>query len=293
MTPLTEPAPAKINLALHVTGQRDNGYHELHGLTVFTELSDELMAEPAGADRLKVTGPFASALGPAANNLVNAAVAAFRDEWPGAVQGGVALTLDKQLPVASGIGGGSADAAAALRIMAHLAGEPVDRERLMAVATRLGADVPMCLISRTCEIAGVGDEVRPLPASPKAHLVLVNPLLPISTAEVFRRLECRTNAPMPALPDHAERLSVFSLWLADTRNDLEAPATALAPVIGEIRLAVAKTAGCVLARMSGSGATVFGLYGSSAQAMQAARDLRQAFPSYWVAATPILSGGVD
>jgi 4-diphosphocytidyl-2-C-methyl-D-erythritol kinase len=288
---LIEPAPAKVNLALHVTGRRDNGYHDLHGLTVFTELSDELRAQPAPADRLEVQGPFAAGLGGPGSNLVWRAVGAFRSRWPGSVAGGVAFTLDKMLPVASGIGGGSADAAAALRAMSRLATSPVEPAELMSLAAGLGADVPMCLLSQPCEISGTGEILRPLKKIPPCHLVLVNPLLPVATADVFRRLEQRNNPRMPPLPDGLDHLSVFSLWLADTRNDLEAPALAIAPVIGVLKTAVAGTQGCVLSRMSGSGATVFGLYGSGSQAMQAAKDLRRAFPEFWIAATPLL--GVD
>ena len=287
---LIEPAPAKINLALHVTGRRDNGYHDLHGLTVFTALSDELQARPAPADRLEVRGPFAAGLGVPGSNLVWRAVEAFRRQWPGAVSGGVEFTLDKMLPVASGIGGGSADAAAALRAMSRLAKSPADPPALMTLAAGLGADVPMCLLSQPCEISGTGEILRPLKKLPACHLVLVNPLLPVVTADVFRRLEHRNNSRMPPLPDGLEHLSVFSMWLADTRNDLEEPALAIAPVIGVLRTAVAGTQGCVLSRMSGSGATVFGLYGSGTQAMQAARDLGRAFPGFWIAATPLLGG---
>ena len=287
---LIEPAPAKINLALHVTGRRDNGYHDLHGLTVFTELSDELQARPAPADRLEVRGPFAAGLGAPGSNLVWRAVEAFRRRWPGAVSGGVEFTLDKMLPVASGIGGGSADAAAALRAMSRLAKSPADPSALMTLAAGLGADVPMCLLSQPCEISGTGEILRPLKKLPACHLVLVNPLLPVVTADVFRRLEHRNNSRMPPLPDGFEHLSVFSMWLADTRNDLEEPALAIAPVIGVLRKAVGGTQGCVLSRMSGSGATVFGLYGSGTQAMQAARDLGRAFPGFWIAATPLLGG---
>ena len=288
---LVEPAPAKINLALHVTGRRANGYHELHGLTVFTELADEVTAEAAPTDRLSVRGPFAAGLEPGTNNLVLRAVEAFRAEWPGRVGTGVALTLDKRLPVASGIGGGSADAAAAFRIMSRLSDEPVDPARLMAVAARLGADVPMCVLSRACEIRGVGDDVRPLPEAPAGHLVLVNPLIALPTAAVFSRLEGRENPPLPPLPDRIGRAAALAEWLADTRNDLEPAAMAIAPVIGDLKRAVAGTQGCLLARMSGSGATVFGLYGAAAEAAQAARDLGKAFPDFWVKATPLLRHG--
>ena len=150
-----EAAPAKINLALHVTGRRPDGYHTLESLVVFTDLGDELEATPAASDTLRVTGPFASAVGNGDTNLVLRAVRAFRERWPGRAPEGLSLSLQKNLPVAAGLGGGSADAAAALRLIAGLASTPVPESELQALALTLGADVPACLLSRPCELVGI------------------------------------------------------------------------------------------------------------------------------------------
>lgn len=286
---VVETAPAKLNLALHVTGRRADGYHELHSLVAFADLGDELVARRAGHDRLTLSGPFASALKSGETNLVQRAIEAFRARWPGAVEGGVAITLTKNLPVAAGLGGGSADAAAALRIMAALSPAPPETSELAELGATLGADVPMCLLSRPCEVTGTGEMVAPLAAFPQLHAVLVNPLQPVITAEVFRRLEQRDNGGLPPLPDRLDRAALLMLWLEATRNDLEPPAMAMLPVIGELIGGVRAMTGCALSRMSGSGATVFGLFGSSAQAHQAAHELRQLWPGYWVAAAPLIT----
>ena len=158
----------------------------------------------------------------------------------------------------------------------------------MALAATLGADVPMCLVSRPSVVTGIGERVSPLPAFPLCHVVLVNPLLPVVTADVFRRLEDHRNPVLPRLPDPLTRPAQLGIWLEGTRNDLEAPAMALVPAIGELIERLAARPGCMLARMSGSGATVFGLFGSSKQAHQAAHDLRARWPDHWVAASPVL-----
>ncbi|MDB5562302.1 MAG: 4-diphosphocytidyl-2-C-methyl-D-erythritol kinase [Hyphomicrobiales bacterium] len=286
-----EAAPAKINLALHITGRRHDGFHDLESLVVFAEVSDELEAVPGAKDSLRVTGPFARALGNGDTNLVLRAVAAFRCRWPEHVAGGLLIELKKNLPVAAGLGGGSADAAAALRLMASLGEGAIAEPELVALAAGLGADVPACLLSKPCEVRGVGEQVSALDAFPTCHVVLINPLLPVITAEVFRRLQSHDNDPLPPLPQPLTRPAQLGIWLAETRNDLEPPAIALVPVIGDLIARIAKTQGCMLARMSGSGATVFGLFGSSALAHQAAHDLRATFPAYWVAAAPVILPG--
>jgi len=285
---LTEEAPAKINLALHITGRRENGFHDLESLVVFADVCDELEAVPAKADRLIVTGPFAQALGAGESNLVTRAVAAFRQRWPGRVDTGLAMTLRKTLPVAAGIGGGSADAAAALRMMAQLSTEPVPVHELTDLAAMLGADVPACLVSRPLIARGVGEILAPLPEFPALHIVLVNPMVPLPTADVFRRLRSHDNYPLPALPSPLTRPAQLGIWLAETRNDLQPPAVKLVPIIGDLVEQLARTQGCMLARMSGSGATVFGLFGVGAQAHQAAQDIRLAHPDHWVAAAPLI-----
>lgn len=283
-----EAAPAKVNLALHVTGRREDGYHLLDSLVVFADIADELEARPAQSDGLHIVGPFAQGLGSGPSNLVLRAITAFRAHWPGQVLTGVAITLTKNLPVAAGLGGGSADAAAALRLMAQLSRQPVDMSELMNLGSHLGADVPVCLLSRPALMAGTGELVTPLAGFPPLFLVLVNPMLPVSTADVFRRLERRDNDPLPGLPTPLTRPAQLGVWLAETRNDLEGPAVALVPAIGALKAHLAGTPGCMMARMSGSGATVFGLFGSGAQAHQAAHDMRALWPQLWVAAAPVI-----
>ena len=287
-TPLVEAAPAKVNLALHVTGRRPDGYHELESLVVFAGVSDELVARKARKDSLTVTGPFAAQAGNGEKNLVTRAVAAFRARWPDHVPFGLALELRKNLPVAAGLGGGSADAAAALRLMAGCAESEISAPELAAVALTLGADVPACLASRPCEVRGIGEVVHRLRHFPACHLVLVNPLIPVVTADVFRRLESRANPGLPPLPDPLTRPAQLGIWLQETRNDLEETAIRLVPPIGEIVGRMRDVDGCILARMSGSGATVFGLFGSATRAHQVAHDLRAGWPDYWVAAARVL-----
>jgi 4-diphosphocytidyl-2-C-methyl-D-erythritol kinase len=286
--PVTETAPAKLNLALHVTGRRPDGYHSLDMLVAFAEVGDELEAVPATRDSLSVSGPFAKALGGSQNNnLVLRALSAFRVRWPGALPDGMAIRLDKNLPVAAGLGGGSADAAATLRLLAAMSSQDVAFADLLEIAVKLGADVPMCLYSRPALVRGLGEIVLPLASFPACQVVLVNPLIPVVTADAFRRLEQRDNPGLPPLSDPLSRPAQLGLWLSETRNDLEAPAIAMVPVIAELIERLGAASGCMLARMSGSGATVFGLFGSSAQAHQAAHDLRVVWPEYWVAAAPL------
>jgi 4-diphosphocytidyl-2-C-methyl-D-erythritol kinase len=286
-----EAAPAKVNLALHVTGRRADGYHELESLVVFAGVADELVARPAKTDSLTVTGPFAAAAGSGDSNLVARAVAAFRARWPDHVETGLAIELVKNLPVAAGIGGGSADAAAALRLMAGLGEADIAFADLSALALSLGADVPCCLISRPMEVRGVGEILHPLRDFPATHIVLVNPLVPVVTADVFRRLQSRQNPPLPSLPEPLSRPAQLGLWLAETRNDLEPAAIALVPQIGALITELAAFDGCILARMSGSGGTVFALFASAARAHQAAHDLRERHRDYWVAAAPLTQPG--
>ena len=280
-------ALAKVNLALHVTGRRENGYHNLESLVVFADLGDELVARPGAVDGLRLSGPFARALTPGQTNLVTKAVQAFRAEWPGAVPHGVEIALAKNLPVSAGIGGGSADAAATLRLMAGFSEQSIALEAMMPVAASLGADVPVCLFSRPCLVRGIGEVVEPVDIVPPCHLVLVNPLVPVSTADVFRRLTRRDNPGLPEIPRPFSHAATLGLWMAETRNDLQEAAIATVPIIGELIAALAQTTGCVAARMSGSGATVFGLFGSASLAHLAAQAVRERFPDAWVAAAPI------
>ncbi len=275
---ITEFAPAKVNLALHVTGRRADGYHLLDSLVVFAGVGDHVSVTPADGLSLNITGPQAAALPITADNLVLRAARAF-DAGQGA-----AITLEKALPVASGIGGGSADAAATLRALARLWGKPVpDPATILA----LGADVPVCLAGQPARMQGIGDRVcrlhHPLPAG---WLVLVNPMIAVPTPAVFAALTKRDNAALPDMPA-LPTATALADWLHTTRNDLEAPAITAAPVISAVKASLAATKGCLIARMSGSGATCFGLYASETAAQEAAKTLRVAKPMWWIAPAAI------
>jgi 4-diphosphocytidyl-2-C-methyl-D-erythritol kinase len=280
-------APAKLNLALHVTGQRADGYHTLSSLVAFTEAGDGLTVRAAEIDGLTLSGRFANALsaGAAEENilvkarrLARAIVDASGEELPP-----LALHLEKSLPVASGIGGGSADAAALLRIVADLF--PRCRESLRSAALSLGADVPMCFDGRPALVEGLGEISSPLRRLPVVDCLLVNPGLAVSTPAVFRQLSCRSNPPLPPVPAAGfASLAALVDYLQASRNDLAAPAGQLAPPIAAIEAALAQ-AGAAFARMSGSGATVFGLFASSAAASRAADIMARQHPEYWVMQT--------
>jgi 4-diphosphocytidyl-2-C-methyl-D-erythritol kinase len=276
-------APAKVNLYLHVVGKRDDGYHLLDSLVVFADVGDRLTLAPADAPRLTVSGPFAAAIPPGDDNLALRAVRRLA-----AATGrpdGIAVTLDKQLPVAAGIGGGSADAAAVLRGLAALWDLAPDDPRLLQVAAGLGADVPVCLDGRTAWLGGIGERLDPGPDLAGVPMLLVNPGVPLSTPDVFR---ARSGAFSPearfalAEPD-LDRLCDL---LADRRNDLAEPAITLVPVVAEVLAVLAAQPGCRLARMSGSGATCFGLFASPAAAQAAEAVL--AARGWWAAAAALL-----
>ncbi len=263
--PRRELAPAKLNLTLHVTGRRPDGYHLLDSLVVFLAIGDVVTLTP-GPLSLDLTGRFAPGLTAGPDNLCLHAARLAGHE--------ARITLEKNLPVASGIGGGSADAAAVLRA---LDARPKDSESL-------GADVPVCLAGRPTRMRGLGEILTPLPPLPELHVLLVNPGQGLSTPQVFQALERRDNPPMPdPLPAFPDR-SALTAFLHACRNDLEAPAIRIMPRIAAC-LAAIRDQGAELARMSGSGATCFGLFASAAQA-QAARDhIAGANPGWWVAAS--------
>ncbi|MGK9165792.1 4-(cytidine 5'-diphospho)-2-C-methyl-D-erythritol kinase [Inquilinus limosus] len=276
-------APAKVNLYLHVVGWRDDGYHLLDSLVAFADVGDVLTLEEANAPRLTVTGPFGGVIPAGEDNLALRAVrrlaaAVGRPD-------GIAVTLDKRLPVAAGIGGGSADAAAVLRGLATLWDLARDDPRLADVAAGLGADVPVCLAGRTAWLGGIGERLDPGPDLAGMPILLVNPGVPLSTPDVFRArsggfsAEARFAEARPT----PERLCTL---LAGRGNDLAAPAMSLAPVVGEVLAALAAQPGCRLARMSGSGATCFGLFDTSAAAKAAEAAL--AGRGWWAAAAALL-----
>lgn len=269
-------ARAKINLCLHVIGQRTDGYHLLDSLVVFADVGDRISAAPAAGLGLTITGPEGAGLTAGADNLVLRAARSF-----GRAQG-AAITLEKRLPVASGIGGGSADAAATLVALSRLwrVGLPD-----AAAVLRLGADVPVCLAGHPARMQGVGEAVSPLPHPlPAAHLLLVNPRVEVSTPAVFKALARKDNPPLPAELPRLKSLPELAAFLMMQRNDLEAPALAAQPVIGQVKAAIGAQTGCHLARMSGSGATCFGLFADPLTTAAAARALRAAHPGWWVEA---------
>lgn len=274
--PAQEFAPAKVNLALHVTGRRADGYHLLDSLVAFPRVGDSLAAAPAEEWSLAIDGPFAAGLEAGPDNFVLRAAALFP---PGPA---LALRLAKQLPVASGIGGGSADAAAALRLIARLRAAALPAP---AAVLGLGADVPVCLAGQPARMSGIGEVLVPL-RLPPAWLVLVNPGVPVPTGAVFARLASRDNPPLGPLPAFADAPALAG-YLAAQRNDLEPPARAVAPVVGEVIAALGQAPGCRIVRMSGSGATCFGLFATEAPAEAAAADIRRRAPGWWVAAAPL------
>lgn len=286
-TVCTEQAWAKVNLTLQVTGRRPDGYHELESLVVFAGVGDSLTLSAAEDLSLAIDGPFAAGLAGEDDNLVLRAARALAERAPGErAAAGAQIRLTKNLPVASGIGGGSADAAAALRGLARLWNLSLPPAALAEAALGLGADVPVCLRGETVMMSGIGEVLQPVAALPPLWLLLVNPGVAISTAAVFKALaearEGRFSAPVePQLPPQG--LSAFFDWLQARPNDLQAPACALAPQVVEVLAALDDIDDCLLARMSGSGATCFGLFENEAAAGAAAVALAQNHPDWWLA----------
>lgn len=277
-----EHAPAKINLALHVTGQRPDRYHLIESLSVFTLFGDRLSVAASDTNSFVVTGPFAGHVPDGAENLVIRARDAFFGRFAQAAPT-VAIALEKNIPAVSGVGGGSSDAAATLRALARLFGTSGNDPALASLAQALGADVPMCLAAAPLIARGIGEQLDPVADFPILHLVLVNPGVAVETPRVFSALASKHNAPLPPLPGQLDRLSLLE-WLATTRNDLFAPALALAPAIGEAHSALT-VEGAAFARMSGSGATCFGIFPDAEAAAGAARAIGSARPGWFVAAT--------
>jgi 4-diphosphocytidyl-2-C-methyl-D-erythritol kinase len=279
---ISERAHAKVNLDLLITGRRADGYHQLDSLVVFVELADRLTFQHRRELTLELGGPFAAGLESEGDNLVlraARALAAHLGRGPGA-----RIVLDKQLPLAAGLGGGSADAAATLRGLGRLWQATLAPGELAAMALRLGADVPVCLASRPVRMRGIGEILEPVPGLPRLDLLLVNPGVPVATAAVFAGLGGRVPE---AVPDQDRPLDRADLagWLARRPNHLEAPARRLAPAIDEVLAALGAQPGCRLARLSGSGATCFGLFADPAGAAAAAAAIAAARPGWWVRAT--------
>ncbi|MGE0280376.1 MAG: 4-(cytidine 5'-diphospho)-2-C-methyl-D-erythritol kinase [Rhizobiaceae bacterium] len=322
------PAPAKINLALHVTGKRPDGYHEIETFAVFTRFGDLVSVTEAEVDSFDVDGPFAAGVPVDSSNLVIKAREALRASLPSRLWGGsdgeagrgggqkpthepatsdsltlpsprsavridpprkgegkaaVAIRLTKNLPIASGVGGGSSDAAATLTALNEIWATNFAFGQLAQLGKTIGADVPMCLAARPLLASGIGEQIEPVAGVPALALVLVNPGVAVSTADVFRSLTHHDNPGLPPLPRAIEFHSLRN-WLETTRNDLESAARTLQPVIGSALTALDK-AGSGFSRMSGSGATCFGLFETGNVAKRAAVEIRRRHPDWFVAAT--------
>ena len=289
MPALNEDARAKVNLTLRVIGRRADGFHDIESVVAFADCADRLTLEPGSDIHLTTTGPRAQDCGEIADNLVLKAARLLGERVPGLRYG--TFTLDKVLPVAAGIGGGSADAAAALRLLVRennlAAGDP----RVMEVARLTGADVPVCLSSHACVMTGVGETLLPLKL-PRMPCVMVNPRIAVATKDVFaelglRRGELLVGATDVILQDRSWSESAVSIddWmavLADSSNDLEAPAIRIQPVIGEVLSALGGAEGMQLARMSGSGATCFAIFDDDTAAQRAAQKIQGEHPLWWV-----------
>lgn len=265
---MRETAYAKLNLALHVLGRDPDGYHRLETVFAFAQDGDVLGVGPGEDLSLRIEGPFAGALAGEGDNLVLRAARALREK--SGVSRGASLILDKSIPVSAGIGGGSADAAAALRLLARFWGVAAEEEDLLVLARALGADVPACLASRTCRGTGRGDELLPFdaPELGGSPVLLVNPGVPLSTAAVFARWSGLGSGPL-------------GTRLAEAGNDLEAPALGLVPEVGEVLDALRGCRGATLARMSGSGATCFALFASQADRDAASEAIGRQRPGWW------------
>lgn len=283
---ILEVANAKVNLSLRVKGREPSGYHQLESLVVFASVADRITCADADVLGLKISGPFSDQLVNEKNNLVLEAARLFagalgRDPT-------VTFELEKNLPVASGIGGGSADAAAALRAMMRLWGDPPGS--IDGIAVQLGADVPVCVRKRPSFMTGIGENLKAIPRLPEIHAVLVNPGIAVSTADVFQQLRAgpvEEPTRLPFLPG-VETLDRLVVWLEVNGNDLEAPAMAIEPSIRTVIDELKTTQGCRLARMSGSGATCFALYDNPFDSAEAAAALSKKHNGWWVIATKFL-----
>jgi 4-diphosphocytidyl-2-C-methyl-D-erythritol kinase len=278
-TLLTEQARAKINLTLRVLGRRADGYHELESLVAFADVADTVSLQPGGDVALEISGPFGAACGPGQDNLVLKAHAKLRDRVVGLQAGRFVLT--KNIPVAAGLGGGSADAAAALRLLGRLNGLSESDPRLGAAALASGADVPVCLDSRARIMRGIGEQLSAPFDLPPLPALLVNPGLPLPTRDVFARLTVhqggvRLNAEVP------REQPALLRWLKDSDNDLTSSAVACLPVIAKVLAALRALPGVRLVRMSGSGPTCFALFGTAAEAQAGVHKLMAAHADWWI-----------
>ncbi len=271
-------APAKINLTLHVTGQRDDGYHLLDSLVMFADKGDRISVSLADETSLQVEGRMSEGVPVDETNLMVRAARLMGVP--------VAMKVKKKLPNAAGLGGGSSDAAAVLTAISLITGKPIP-EHAIELGADVGADVPVCLKRSAARMRGIGDRVEAVWNMPSLEAVLVNPGRPVPTSKVFARLEKKDNPPMPDELPRGKTAGQLVEWLATMRNDLQAPAMAAEPVIAQVFDTLSKTPGCLLTRMSGSGGTCFGIYSDKETARSAAGRLREQNPSWWVTATTL------
>lgn len=271
---INELARAKINLCLHVTGQRDDGYHLLDSIVAFADIGDQVSVTPNVGFSLSIDGPFANGLSANQDNLVLRAAQLYSDNCEGA-----AITLTKNLPVASGIGGGSADAAATLRALSRMTGAPLPADAGLS----LGADVPVCLQGTVCQMQGIGDKITPIVGFPSLTAILVCPKAGVATSLVFAAIKRKDNPPISELPSDGLGHRNIVQFIDQQRNDLELPSADMVPEITQCLSAI-RAEGALLARMSGSGATCFGLFSSAKEAVKAAGHLRGAHSDWWIKA---------
>lgn len=292
MTSLVERAPAKVNLSLHVLSRRADGYHELESLSAFSASGDLLTLAPGQRLDVSITGPGAIDIGAIADNTILRAATELSRFVPDLRTG--QFGLRKKLPVAAGIGGGSSNAAAALRLLARENSIPLDDELLMQAAAEVGSDVPVCLLSRARMMGGRGEVLGEPVRLPPLFAVLINPGVALQTPAVFGQLGLErgedystrqsARSPLSAHPEIRQQMSFDALIgvLRKTRNDLEAPASVLCPAISDVLAVLGAARGCKLARMSGSGATCFGLFETRLRATRAARAIKKSKPDWWV-----------
>lgn len=272
----TRLAPAKVNLALHVTGRRADGYHLLDSIVVFTDFGDTISLQEGIGPLLTIAGPYGAGLGVGDDNLICRAATAIADKLDRSLEG-LQLHLEKKLPVEAGVGGGSADAAATLHLLNDHWGRPLSFDQLIDLGLALGADVPVCLAGRSMRMSGIGEQLAPLNRMGAEGIVLINPGVGVPTGKVFSALDGRYGDALGDVP-----AKITTDWLATKRNDLERPAMSIAIEIGDMLSTLNQVGSCRLARMSGSGATVFGLFDSREIAVDAARIIRSAHPDWWV-----------
>jgi len=274
---LQEHAPAKLNLYLHITDKRPDGYHLLDSMVVFPDIADTIKLVPSKRLSLTITGPYAHELSASEDNLIMKAARLLNPAY------GAALTLIKNLPIASGIGGGSADAAATLRLLNDHWKLNLPDDELMRLALSLGADVPVCLKSQSCIMRGIGEVISTAPKLPNCGIILINPNVSVSTAHIFKSLTSVQNAEASCPPDELKDYLQFINFLSGQRNDMQDAAIAIAPEIQIVLDALAVNSDIDFLRMSGSGATCFGITETPEQAHKAANNLKELHPNWWVA----------